>query len=343
MSIPVYVSSSSGSIREGLPEGALSANARDLHRFLPSNSLVLLPGAAEPPLLISVLQHGNETTGWQAVQGLLKQSPRLSRSVLLYFGNLEAARIGQRHVPQQPDFNRSWPGTEQHDSALAKAIAESMASIESMAPIAAIDCHNNTGRNPHYSVIAATDQATLNLAGAFADIALYFDYPKGVQTMALSTFCPAITLECGVDGDSATLALCQDYLGKVLVNTEALLNEPQTMPQLLRMAGSIRVRKGVTFDFSGQAELSFRADLDALNFTTVPAGTCLGTSRMLDVLECRDAYGQAIDNRWLGLDGNKLVTTTEITPAMLSTNPSVVAQDCLGYVLGEFDPARPIP
>ena len=97
-------------IFDQLPDGLLERDATRLHEVLPGPSLIHLAGKKTDTLFISVLLHGNETTGWEATRELLiKYSKQpLPRSVCLFIGNVAAARHVQRHLPEQPDYNRIW-------------------------------------------------------------------------------------------------------------------------------------------------------------------------------------------------------------------------------------------
>ena len=54
-----------------LPEGLLGLEAHQLTGALAGPTLIHLPGRREEPLFVSVLMHGNETVGWEAVRALL--------------------------------------------------------------------------------------------------------------------------------------------------------------------------------------------------------------------------------------------------------------------------------
>ena len=53
---------------EQLPEGLLDLEARQLEGLLGGPSLFRLDGRQGDSLFVSVLMHGNETTGWEAVR-----------------------------------------------------------------------------------------------------------------------------------------------------------------------------------------------------------------------------------------------------------------------------------
>jgi hypothetical protein len=58
---------------EALPPGLLDLDATELHAALGGPTLIHLDGRRGPALFVSVLLHGNETTGWDAVRGLLQR------------------------------------------------------------------------------------------------------------------------------------------------------------------------------------------------------------------------------------------------------------------------------
>lgn len=315
-----------------LPQGLLEAPAHELHQFLPSGSLIRLQGECDPPLFVSVLQHGNEHTGWQALQSLLQETPRLPRSLLVFFGNLEAARERRRFLPGQADFNRCWPGTDNPDHPIARHMARVYQKVSELAPLAGVDFHNNTGENPHYSVVSSTEKAVMQMAAGFSDLCLYFQYPRGVQSMAMQQLCPSLTVECGLADQNDLVERCRSYLQQLL-RQPFYSNAPAPDLRLFELAASIRLTPEADFAFGEPATLSFRGDLDQLNFQELPAGTTLGAGQDLTGLRFFDHHGQLVNNEWLAVHGSQLVTKSPLMPAMLSTRKEVVLQDCLGYLL----------
>ena len=123
-----------------LPNGLLEANATELKQLLGSPTLIHLPGEKPEPLFICTLLHGNETTGFYAIQRLLKQyqNKPLPRAVSIFIGNVDAAAVAQRRLDQQPDYNRIWPGTHHDDCAetdMMKTIANIMNKRKTFASI----------------------------------------------------------------------------------------------------------------------------------------------------------------------------------------------------------------
>ena len=81
-------------VLEAMPEGLTSLDARELHLKLPGPALIHLPGRQAEPLFVSVLLHGNEDTGWEAMRVLLRTyaQKELPRALSLFIGNVEVCR-----------------------------------------------------------------------------------------------------------------------------------------------------------------------------------------------------------------------------------------------------------
>jgi hypothetical protein len=87
----------------------LDAPAGELWRYLRGPSLFRLPGRRLAPLFVSVLLHGNEDTSWRAIQAVLRRTraAKPQPPLLLFVGNIEAAKANVRTLPHQEDFNRA--------------------------------------------------------------------------------------------------------------------------------------------------------------------------------------------------------------------------------------------
>lgn len=198
----------------GLPDHFLDVSPRDLHELFPEPTLVHVRGEKEPPLLISLLLHGNEPAGLSAVQQFFRRHAAfLPRSILLFIGNVAAARAGVRRLKEQPDFNRIWmPGpTTEHGHAQGM-----LAYLTQRPPFLSVDIHNNTGRNPHYACVHECSAEILYLASQFERRALFSTAPPGMLTLAMTKLCPAVTLECGPPDDAAGAAHAARFLGEVI-------------------------------------------------------------------------------------------------------------------------------
>ncbi len=333
--------------RDTVPEGLLDAPAGELEARLGGPTLIHLPGRREPALFVSVLTHGNETTGWEAVCALLKRyadAPgrlALPRSLSLFVANVSAAARGLRHLEGQPDYNRVWPGSElppTPEHALMRSVVDLMAG---RGMFASVDVHNNTGLNPHYACINRIDNRFLHLAALFGRTVVYFLRPRGVQSMAMARLCPAVTLECGKPGQVRGTEHALEYLDACLHLCEHPSHPlaPQDV-DLFHTVATVRVGPDTSFGFGERGvDLELAPDLDRLNFRELPAGTLLGcvhAGRGLG-LEVSDEQGVDVTDRYLLTEQRELKLKVPVMPSMLTTDRQVVRQDCLGYLMERFD------
>jgi len=330
-------------ILDELPNGFLDCGARDLHRVLDGPTLIELVGAREPPLFVSILLHGNEDTGLGAVQRVLRGYRRrsLPRSLMLLVGNVEAARHRLRRLDGQPDYNRIWPGTPNPgDLPEARIMAEVHARVLDRRVFAALDLHNNTGRNPHYAVVCKLDAATLGLAALFSRRAVCFRGVPGTQTASFTDIIPAITAECGRPGDPAN-AQAGARLVDAALNLEELPGAGfRSAPlDLYHTIGIVRVREDVSFGFgSVQAELRFDPALDKHNFRQLEPGAVLGHTNHRMPLRMIDESGRDIAEHYFETKSGKLILRKRTVPAMFTVDPKIVEQDCLGYLMESIQP-----
>lgn len=337
-------------ILDHLPAGLLELPADQLARHLRGPTLIHLPGRRPAPLFVSVLQHGNEISGWDAVRRLLlgryARDP-LPRSLALFIGNVEAAAEGRRRLDAQPDMNRCWPGAHGEPTAWHHELARITDHVRQLKPFASIDVHNNTGENPHYAAVNAIEPERLNLASRFSRTVIFFTEPAGVQSMAFGRFCPAVTLECGQASQRSGTDHAMAYLESVL-NMDALSHRfpnPEDL-DLFQVTTTVQVDSDCSFSFGeSDAELVLDDDLDRLNFTELPPGTAMARRNAADrsLLVATDTDGHDCTEDWFRLDGDRVVTRRPAMPAMLSTHAEVVRQDCLCYLMERMRIRRPAP
>ncbi len=322
-----------------LPTGLLQLPASRLHTLLPGPSLIHLPGRQPAPLFVSVLLHGNEDTGWEALRALLQRyrDRQLPRALSCFIGNVGAAATGCRHLPGQADFNRIWDGGSGEEQRMAARVLEEM---RRRGVFASIDIHNNTGRNPHYACVNRTDPGWLNLAALFSRTVVYFTRPSSVLSLAMARLCPSVTLECGQVGDANGIVHALDYLETCLrlrqLPTRALT--PVDI-DLFHTDAVVKLRQDVDFGFGpGHHDLQLASGLEHYNFRVLPAGTRIGTcndDRGLP-LEVFDVTGRAVADRYLRLEDRQILTRTELVPAMLTRDQTVIRQDCLCYLMQRY-------
>lgn len=344
-------------ILDHLPIGLLDLAADQVHTQLDGPTVIHLPGRAPRPLVVSVLQHGNETSGWEAIRRLLKgkyQRDVLPRSLILIIGNVKAAAENVRYLPNQPDLNRCWPGSTHPKTLWHKVLDEITQHVKKFEPFGSIDIHNNTGKNPHYAAVNSIEPRQLQLASEFSRVVVYFTEPRGVQSQAFGQFCPAVTLECGLSQDSSGADHAMAYLERVL-HMESL---PGTFPtpdclELYQMLATIHVSPSLAFDFqpldnpahpnieqdktirATDEVLHLLADLDIYNFQEWPRGFQLAhyTGHEDPPLIAKGHNGEDLTDQCFEWSNGRVIARMPLMPAMLTLDPFAVRHDCLCYVM----------
>lgn len=332
-----------------LPPSLLEREARELARILGGPTLIQLPGERFPPLFVSILLHGNETVGWDAVRAFLVRQSRnhpgrpLPRALSLFIGNVAAAAEDQRSLDGQPDYNRVWPGSELPPTAEHQLMADVVRITAERGLFASLDIHNNTGWNPHYACVNRLDPPFLHLGALFSRTLVYFLRPKGVQSMAMAALAPAVTLECGKVGSQQGVTHAADYLD-ACIHLAHLPERPLPFQDvdLYRSIAQVRVPEGVGFRFDGEAPatgIHFAPDLDRLNFQELPPGTLLGQVKgdKRVRLEVQDEQDQEVTERYLEIVNGEIRLRVAVTPAMLTRNERIIRQDCLCYLMERYD------
>ena len=332
---------------EHIPEGLLDLPAEALEQALGGPTLLHLAGRRDPALLVSVLMHGNETTGWEAVRRWLRQyrpgggEKTLPRALSLFIGNVAAAARGLRRLPGQPDYNRVWPGCGDGDSPEKSMMAEVVRIMGDRGVFASVDLHNNTGLNPHYACVNVIDNRFLHLAALFSRTVVYFLRPCGVQSLAMAKVCPSVTLECGKVGQKHGTDHALDYLEACIH-----LAEHPSLPvaahdiDLFHTVATVKVPVGVPFGFGDEpVDLRLLGDLEYLNFRELPAGTLFAEAPAARAvpLDVRDERGEDVAGRYFSLEDGLIKTRLPVMPSMLTSDKTVIRQDCLCYLMERYD------
>lgn len=325
-----------------IPSGLLDIAVEQLHSLIPEPALFHLPGKRPETLFVSVLLHGNEPTGFLAVQKLLQkyQDQILPRNLTLFFGNTQAARFNQRRLSHQPDFNRIWPGTPLPQSPETEWAREICQVMRQRQVFASIDVHNNTGLNPHYACVNKLDETFLHLGVLFGRLLVYFTHPKGVQSGAFAEFCPAVTLECGRPDQPYGVEHALQFIDSCLHLHEFPAHPVARQDvDIYHTVAQITVDEHVSFSFNDDsADLCLDQELERLNFTEIPAGTVLGVVKVGRMpLIARDNDGKPITEQILKLVDGQVQIIKPAMPSMLTLNERVIQQDCLCYLMERLD------
>ncbi|MDH5573821.1 MAG: M14 family metallopeptidase [Gammaproteobacteria bacterium] len=324
-------------IYTNIPAGLLDCDATQLHTVLKGPALIKLAGKREDILFISVLLHGNETTGWEAVRTLLSryQMQALPRSLSIYIGNIAAARESQRCLPHQPDYNRIWKaeGTlPEHD--MVRAL---FSELEGKPLFAAVDVHNNTGKNPHYACVNRLESRFLHIARLFSRTVVYFIRPDTVMSMAMASRCPAVTIECGLPGEAKGVLHVLEFLDACLHLSEYPEHDiPAQDLDLFHTVATVKIAGNAHIGIADwSADFSLLPDMDKLNFNEIPAGSLFGWANGLDALPLLawDEQGREIGRRYFEVQQNEIITMMPVMPSMLTLDLNIIKQDCLCYLM----------
>ncbi|MDH5471739.1 MAG: M14 family metallopeptidase [Gammaproteobacteria bacterium] len=319
-----------------LPERFLDVKADQLLELLGKPTLIHLQGEKSEPLFVCTLLHGNETTGFYAVQKLLKkyQQQTLPRSLSIFIGNVEAAAVNMRRLDRQADFNRIWPGTEDDYLAEAHMMSQVVDIMSQKKVFASVDIHNNTGLNPHYGCINVLNKKYLSLAGLFSNTVVYFTNPKGVQSAAFAPVCPAVTLECGQSGQMDGVSHATGFLD-VILNLDQFSAEVHEHINLYHTVARVFVPEKYSFGFSDDATINFYPDIEMFNFVDLTAGRSFAaiepeSHAFLQVMNEKD---QDVSGEYFTTIDNQIVLKKSVMPSMLTVNTTAIRQDCLCYLM----------
>jgi succinylglutamate desuccinylase len=322
-----------------LPKELLTATPQLLYSLFPEPTLFHLTGKHKEPIFISVLLHGNEPTGFLALQKLLIkfQDTELPRSLSFFLGNTLAASQGLRRLDDQPDYNRVWPGTKYTETIESRITKEIVETMKQRNIFASIDIHNNTGLNPHYACINKLDNQFLQLASLFGRLVVYFTRPKGVQSGAFAEICPAVTLECGKPGHQHGVDHAFEYLNSCL-HISQLPDHPVPSQDIdvYHTVAQVKINQDINFSFEhSQTDLLLDRDLERMNFTEIPAGTQFANVFDMTTLPvtAKDETGKIITDKFFSIIDNTLQINKTTMPSMLTLDEKVIKQDCLCYLM----------
>ena len=336
-------------ILDHIPSAFLSISHRQIKELFGTPTLIHLKGEKQPALFISILLHGNEYSGLQIMQEILKKYQttdgyKLPREIWLFVGNVDAAQMGLRLRDGQIDFNRAWPGTPEPDSNTAILIQEVMDKITQEELFASIDLHNNTGQNPPYGCISIVNEKNKYLSSFFNHIAMVFQSPKGVSTMAFDDICPAITLECSTPGNEPAKKRAFDLIDD-LMHMDHFPEKPLPVHdlQLVKNSATIKINVNVTFCFEDEDysdslgyDLILVKNFDHHNFTMLEKNEVFAYTKVAKPFLVISPDGQDITDEIIQNDDGEISLKNPLMPAMISMDKKIVLQDCLCYLLEDY-------
>lgn len=331
-------------IIQAVPESLLSIDPRDAYTLLPNPTIIELSSpSGKPPLFVATLLHGNETTGFYALQQLLKQyisgEKILPRDLIIFIGNVYAARQFQRRLDGQVDYNRIWAGGALPEHVFAQQILNY---IRAKKPFACIDIHNNTGHNPFYSCVNNLNPTSIHLAKLFSNMIVYFTKPHQALSVALNQFAPSVTLESGRSGETAGIERVYHYVDQVLnlsqIESTRLTDSDVNMYHSI---ARIYLPKEATISFDKlpqpNYDFTFIETIESLNFLELAENTCIGWCTNEDFkLQVTNEQGEDVSDAMFRYDNGEIRVKRSIIPSMFCTSEKIIRQDCFGYIMQRY-------
>ena len=323
----------------GLPDGFFDISTANIRNLFPNPTLIHLEGKDPNFLFISILLHGNEFTGLKVMQKVLAEHAHdLPRSILMFVGNVRAAEANRRYLPDQVDYNRCWPGTIQEPSATSQMTQRIVEIAHGLPLFAAIDIHNNTGRNPHYACVTDPSLENQNLAARFNRVGMVFNH-KGLCTMAFDGICPAATLECGLPGDPDGIEHACRFIEDMLTLDELPHKQPTRHAlHLVESHLTLNIPEHVSFEFdpAADADLRFENEIEDRNFTLVDPHQVFGYTRVARPISITDLDGHDVTDDIMRIEQGKIYLNNTLMPAMLTRDKLVIRQDCLCHLMQDY-------
>jgi predicted deacylase len=315
-------------------------------------ALVRIPAAstaAPRGRLIACLMHGNEPSGFQAVVELLRRGERFPFDLWVLIGNVRAAiqdgLYAHRHLDDQEDFNRVWdvgPATTRMRRAAAGMLEELRAAdLE-----AAIDLHNNSGRNPCYAILTQLSPEGLLLASLCADTMLHWRLRAHTLMEALATACPTVSVECGLPHLPEGTAFASAVVHRFLAAEGFAVPAGEAHPKPTRMVEilhRVTVRPEVAFSFeasAGDADFLIAPGLDGYNFDVLPATHTLGhidPDAAMPLFASDMAGNDVTDQLFRTTPDGRVIAVAVMMPVMMTTAVQQARRDCLFYTSGLLD------
>jgi predicted deacylase len=311
-------------------------------------ALIRIPAAstADAPKarLVACLMHGNEPSGFQAVVELLRRGERFPFDFWVLIGNVRAAiqdgLYAHRHLDDQEDFNRIWdvgPATTRMRRGAAAILGE----LRSADLEAAVDLHNNSGRNPCYSILTQLSPEGILLASLCADTMLHWRLRAHTLMEALATSCPTVSVECGLphlpEGTAFASAVIHSFLAAEGFVVPAA-DEPARPRRMVETLHRVTVRPEVAFSFDAdiddETDFAIVAGLDRYNFDVLPAQHTIGhidPGAAMPLFASEMSGRDVTDQLFRTTPDGRVVMAVDVMPVMMTTTVQQARRDCLFY------------
>ena len=239
-------------------------------------------------------------------------------------------------LPGRRDLNRCFRAPfDGIDGAVGE---DALRLFRAVPPEAVVDLHNNTGKNPAYTVTPELGPQHLWLGRLFATRFVLSQLKLGAFSEAFEDIAPSVTVECGIAGhpesDATAYAGLRRFMAAERVETAFVSAEPL---QILTDSIRVTLASGLKLAFGdmacAEAHLTLEANLDRHNFAFLPAGTPLGWvhhggSWPVVALDESDVDRAA---ELFVIEGDRLLVRRSFIPIMMTTDAVVAVADCLFY------------
>ena len=324
-----------------VPSALLSIPPRSLTQVIDAPTLIHLSGEHHAPLLVSIIVHGNEFSGLIAMQKILQRYHKkpLPRDLIIFIGNPQACAQGVRQLPTQLDFNRIWKGGDHPEHHMAQEVLQYM---KEQKVYAAVDIHNNTGKNPIYACINRRREEFIRLAQLFSSKIVFFTQPDSIFSLAASKLCPTATIECGLPGTPAGIASGVKLIEALLERKERWRESHLQAKSIYHTFARLKIKPGSSLsvdsldskDSSGH-HLCLADHFDEFNFKELKAGTILGQIKTPSPVEIIGEDGRDIFHQLCSIEKGSWVVKEPFIASMFTKHIPIAKSDCLGYAMGK--------
>lgn len=294
--------------------------------------------------VITTLIHGNEPSGFIACHLWLRSREIPATNIRIIICNPEAARtkpiFSNRYLAHSEDLNRFFSSNEGDISEVVVRAKQIKAAIKAVSPEAIIDLHNTSGASPAFAVAVSEDEKVLDLAALFTNKLILTELSVGAL-MEQDFNAPIVTIECGGANEIFSHQVAGDGLYEY-VTKENLFDSALSLPRACRVDVH---RHPLRIELVGEAsvgfshhrlpttDITFRADIEALNRQHTPAGEFFGwyEPNLPMPLKAIDANGvDQIDALIEHRDGC-LFAKRNLQLFMVTTILEIATNDCLFY------------
>lgn len=310
-----------------------SIDATQIVEIYDKPTLIHLNKGAGNPIVLATLLHGNEHSGFEALKQFLQKHESIENELLIFIGNPIAASSSKRQLDDGNDYNRLWS-----DDIVEKPpfVNEVKSYIDKISPSLVIDMHNNTGKNPLYSCISFLDKSHLALASYFGEATIYFKEPHSAFSVYYSNYYTSMTVEAGKSMMPKGITKLMEMLELLIIEQGGKIKHINNNKRTYRTIGKVKIPNNATVSFTSEnkdTDFIFEDDFDELNFTHLLPGLILAKSKKLPIV--LDDDNNDIAGQFLKIEGENLVITKEIVPAMLTKEISIIYSDGLCYFMIE--------